>query len=182
MTPTTIATIATPATICTVTRRATPVEAEALVQHTNPLTRSRTLRVHFLWRFHLPARMRPKNTSSIHNILNSQRDDREGEHGQDHAPPARPQAWGRHGFDAHQDGQDNCQNTPRSRRGRPPRPSVRPGRAPPPRRSLVFLPVADPGPFVSRPIPLRGLIGRETKGPGLLGWGETPERGIAGRA
>jgi hypothetical protein len=29
-----------------------------------PLTRGRTLRAHFLWRFHLPARMPPKNTSS----------------------------------------------------------------------------------------------------------------------
>ena len=120
-------------------------------------------------------------------------------------PPARPQAWGRHGFDAHQDGQDNCQNTPRSRsearlhrmvtcwsqahvsctgssgtqthhshaiaaaRAVSPRGCADPG-ASSRRRSRGFLPRADPGSFVSRPIPLRGLIGRETKGPGLLPW------------
>jgi len=34
----------------------------------------------------------------------------EGEQGHAHAPPARPRAWGGHGFDAHQEGQDNRRN------------------------------------------------------------------------
>ena len=66
-------------------------------------------------------------------------------------------------------------------------PALPSGRRPSPRRISGFVPVADPGSFappantgfaavadpgsfVSRPIPLRGLIGRETKGPGLLPW------------
>ncbi len=48
-----------------------------------------------------------------------------------------------------------------------------PGLPSPATQSRVFPPrLRNPGSFVSRPIPLRGLIGRETKDPGLLAWVE----------
>ena len=76
------------------------------------MTRSRTLRAHFHWRFHLPARMLAQK-----HILHSQHPQftKRQSRRRAWAPPCAtgaPLAWGRHGFDAHQDGLHNCQNTP----------------------------------------------------------------------
>ena len=76
------------------------------------MTRSRTLRVHFHWRFHLPARMLAQK-----HILHSQHPQftKGRSRRQAWAEPCAtgaPLAWGRHDFDAHQDGLHNCQNTP----------------------------------------------------------------------